>query len=185
MHPRNVPDPPGSPAQATARSGSPEDHAGRACLVLVRDLQLAYAVALGMKSLLAKAGRNVPVLVPPMYGEEFAAPEAEDRLRACWDGQRTGVELSAATLVIIDVEDLAGLARVAYVAVRPGQAAVRAYTRDGAVIEVPAVRVRELVDAAVSGTFGACARSEPSKTGRSVFSPESLAKPLWNRRLIQ
>jgi hypothetical protein len=113
MHLRRVPEPPGRHAKPKARSGSAVAQGSRACLVLVRDLQLANAVVVGMRSQLAVAGRDMPVLVPPMYGDEFSAPGAAERLRGWWDEQRTGVELTAATLLIVDVEDLAGLGRIA------------------------------------------------------------------------
>lgn len=188
MYLRKVPHPPGCPPQAKARSGSPDDSAGRAYLVLVRDLQLASSVTVAMRSRLAGTGGSVPVLVPPMYGDEFAAPGAAQRLRAWWDGQRTGVELSAAALLIVDAEELAGLGRVAYVAVQPGLTGARTYPGRCAVHEVPAATVGELVDAVVSGTVGAEDSGEPSKSARSAFSSprsERHPKPLWDRQLLR
>ena len=141
-----------------------------------------------MRSQLAVAGRDMPVLVPPMYGDEFSAPGAAERLRGWWDAQRTGVELTAATLLIVDVEELAGLGRIAYVAVQPGMPRARSYGRDAAVIEVPAGTVRDLVDAVVSRTAGAGDRGGPSETRRPVSSlrrPEQDSKPLWDGRLAR
>ena len=188
--------PAGRPAHAKARSDAPEGLAGRtgqACqafLVLARDVQLAETIAVGVRSRLADTGEEIPVVVAPMFGEDFAAPTAVQRLWAWWDRQHIGVELSLATLLIVDVEELTGLGRVAYVAVPPGQVGARSYPRDGAVIEVPAATVGELVDAAVPGTVGARSpvRGESSDPARSAFSVprvEWRAKPVWGRSVVR
>ncbi|WP_147266840.1 hypothetical protein [Streptomyces diacarni] len=122
MYPREVPGSPGSPPQASARPGPSKGHSAHVCLAMVRDYQLAHAVVAGIRSRLAEAGEDVPVLLAPMYGDEFAAPGAAWRLRAWWDTQVTGVQLSDAALLLVGVEEaeLAGLGRVAYMAVPPG-----------------------------------------------------------------
>ncbi|MET9859677.1 hypothetical protein ABZY93_10200, partial [Streptomyces smyrnaeus] len=132
----------------------------------------------------------MPVLLAPMYGHEFAAPGAVWRLRAWWDVQATGVELSAATLLIVGVEEeeLAGLGRVAYVAVPPGQARACPSPRGGPVIEVPAATIGELIDAVGSSMIGAGDRDEPAKRARSVVpfpQSERHAKPLWSHQLVR
>ena len=188
MNLRNVPGPTGRHRRVKTCSGSSAAAAGRACLVLVRNYQLAHVVVAGLRARLAEAGGDVPVLVPPMYGDEFAASGAERRLRTWWEAQRTGLELSAATLLVVDVEELTGLGRVSYVAVQPGETTDRSYARGGAVIEVPSGTVRELVDAVVPGMVGDRERGEPSKAARSVFSlprPEWQMKPLWDRQLVR
>src|SRR5262245_54264659 len=126
----------------------------RAFAVLIRDPGPADAVAAAIR---ARVADDIPVLVPP------ADHATLHRLTAWWGGQRTGVELSAATLVVVDAEELAGLGRIAYVAVPPGS---RAYA-GARVVEVPAGTVRDLVDAVVPG------------------EPIADAHPLWSRPLVR
>lgn len=114
----------------------------QAFLVLVRDAELADAVAGGLRSRLAAAGRETPVLVPPPTRVHI------NRLAAWWRVQRTGVELASATLVIIDGAELAGLGRKAYVAVPPY---MEAGDPDGAVVPVPTADLRGLIDAVLPG----------------------------------
>lgn len=149
------------------------DMAGPACLVLAKDVRLAGAVAAGLRSRLAETA----VLVPPMSGDGLAVPWAAQRLRAWWDGQRTGVELSEATLLIVDAEELAGVGRVAYVAVPPGQVGARSYAPGSAVIEVPAATVGDLVEAVVTGTPGAAILALPRSRWR--------ARRVWDRGIVR
>ena len=146
---------------------------GPACLLLAKDIRLAGAVAAGLRSRLAE----VPVLVPPMSGDDLSVPWAAQRLRAWWDGQRTGSALSAATLLIVDAEELAGVGRVAYVAVPPGQVGARTYAPGSAVIEVAATTVGDLVEAVVTGTPGAAIVALPRSRWR--------ARRVWDRRVVR
>ncbi|WP_189111576.1 hypothetical protein [Streptomyces camponoticapitis] len=122
-----------------------------------------------------------------MHGFEFAAAATAQRLRAWWDGQHTGVNLSAATLLIVETEELAGLGRAAYVAVPPGPRVIRPYPHGADVTEVPANTVHELVDV-VAGALGAGRRGEPSKSAQSAYSlphPDWHMKGLWDGRLVR
>lgn len=150
--------------------------AGPACLVLSADAGLARAVAEGLRSRLP----GTPVLVPPLSAAELAAADADTRVRTWWDRLGTGVDISRTTLLIVGAENLAGLGRAAYVAVPPGRIGARTYVRGGAVIEVAATTVGDLVNAVVRG--GTVERTirprrpdpEGSRTTREVMTRARL-----------